>query len=78
MCGCSSTVEFQPSKLAVRVRFPSPAPNYCYQSKNNNGEVAEWSMAADCKSARVSVRRFKSCPLHQLHQIIFLLYLHIL
>ena len=25
-CGCSSTVEFQPSKLAVRVRFPSPAP----------------------------------------------------
>ena len=25
--GCSSTVEFQPSKLAVRVRFPSPAPS---------------------------------------------------
>ena len=25
-CGCSSMVEFQPSKLAVRVRFPSPAP----------------------------------------------------
>ena len=24
--GCSSMVEFQPSKLAVRVRFPSPAP----------------------------------------------------
>lgn len=25
-CGCSSMVESQPSKLAVRVRFPSPAP----------------------------------------------------
>ena len=25
-CGCSSMVEFQPSKLAVWVRFPSPAP----------------------------------------------------
>ncbi len=25
--GCSSMVEFQPSKLAVRVRFPSPAPH---------------------------------------------------
>src|SRR5690606_15639179 len=24
--GCSSMVELQPSKLAVRVRFPSPAP----------------------------------------------------
>jgi hypothetical protein len=24
-CGCSSMVELQPSKLAVRVRFPSPA-----------------------------------------------------
>ena len=26
MCGCSSMVEFQPSKLAAWVRFPSPAP----------------------------------------------------
>jgi hypothetical protein len=25
-CGCSSMVEFQPSKLATWVRFPSPAP----------------------------------------------------
>ncbi len=24
-CGCSSRVELQPSKLAIRVRFPSPA-----------------------------------------------------
>jgi hypothetical protein len=26
VCGCSSMVESQPSKLAVWVRFPSPAP----------------------------------------------------
>ena len=25
-CGCSSTVELQPSKLVAWVRFPSPAP----------------------------------------------------
>ena len=27
LCGCSSTVEPQPSKLMMWVRFPSPAPN---------------------------------------------------
>ncbi len=26
ICGCSSVVEYQPSKLAMWVRFPSPAP----------------------------------------------------
>ena len=26
------------------------------------GKVAEWSKAADCKSAGVSLRRFESCP----------------
>ena len=26
VCGCNSMVEFQPSKLATWVRFPSPAP----------------------------------------------------
>ena len=30
-----------------------------------NGGVVEWLKAADCKSARVSVRRFESYPLHQ-------------
>ncbi len=29
------------------------------------GRVAEWLKAADCKSARVSVRRFESYPFHQ-------------
>ena len=28
ICGCSSMVESQPSKLVVWVRFPSPAPLY--------------------------------------------------
>ena len=28
------------------------------------GGVAEWLKAADCKSARVSVRRFESYPHH--------------
>ena len=27
ICRCSSMVEFQPSKLAMRVRFPLPAPD---------------------------------------------------
>ena len=30
ICGCSSMVEFRPSKPAVRVRSPSPAPNKDY------------------------------------------------
>ena len=29
-----------------------------------SGEVAEWLKAADCKSARASVRWFESSPLH--------------
>ena len=37
-------------------RLPSP------------GEVAEWLKAADCKSARASVRWFESSPLHH-HKI---------
>ena len=28
LCGCSSMVELQPSKLTTWVRFPSPAPTY--------------------------------------------------
>ena len=33
---------------------------------NYAGEVAEWSKAADCKSAGVSLRRFESCPPHNI------------
>ena len=43
-CGCSSMVEPQPSKLIVRVRFPSPAPI-------SSGGVPERPKGADCKSA---------------------------
>ena len=32
------------------------------------GEVAEWLKAADCKSARASVRWFESSPLHHLRK----------
>jgi hypothetical protein len=31
----------------------------------SSGEVAEWLMAADCKSALERVHRFKSYPHHQ-------------
>ena len=30
-----------------------------------SGEVAEWTKAADCKSAGESLRRFESCPPHK-------------
>ena len=29
------------------------------------GQVAEWLMAADCKSAARALRRFESSPVHQ-------------
>ena len=32
VCECSSMVEFQPSKLVARVRFPSLAPFLCTRS----------------------------------------------
>ena len=38
----------------------------------SRGEVAEWLKAADCKSARASVRWFESSPLHHLNQRSFL------
>jgi hypothetical protein len=31
----------------------------------SSGQVAEWLKAADCKSARFSVRWFESSPVHQ-------------
>ncbi len=36
LCGCSSMAELQPSKLATRVRFPSPAP------KTFSAGVVKW------------------------------------
>ena len=40
----------------------------CLHNQNLCGEVAEWLKAADCKSARASVRWFESSPLHH-HKI---------
>src|SRR3982751_3050026 len=37
----------------------------CLKGRDPRGEVAEWLKAADCKSARASVRWFESSPLHQ-------------
>ncbi len=39
------------------------ASSPCYVDKT--GEVAEWTKAADCKSAGESLRRFESCPPHK-------------
>jgi hypothetical protein len=35
------------------------------QHLQRRGQVAEWLKAADCKSARVTVRWFESSPVHQ-------------
>ena len=40
-----------------------PCPAICRRAP---GEVAEWLKAADCKSARASVRWFESSPLHHI------------
>jgi hypothetical protein len=40
--------------------------NTFQKTKYPVGRVAEWLMAADCKSARASVHRFESCPFHHL------------
>ena len=44
--------------FVVRLRQGPASP------KRNHGQVAEWLMAADCKSARESVRWFESSPVH--------------
>src|SRR5437868_13081746 len=46
-----------------RVDTPKPRPHLARLPAP--GEVAEWLKAADCKSARASVRWFESSPLHQ-------------
>ena len=33
--------------------------------KLSDGRVAEWLMAADCKSADLCLRKFESFPFHQ-------------
>ena len=40
-------------------------------ARQASGEVAEWLKAADCKSARASVRWFESSPLHHILKAAF-------
>src|SRR6185369_1385818 len=42
------------------------SPRFAMERASPSGQVAEWLKAADCKSARVSVRWFESSPVHQL------------
>ena len=53
-----------------RVRHCAPSfagrPLSSLKTCRRRGQVAEWLKAADCKSARVSVRWFESSPVHQL------------
>jgi hypothetical protein len=55
-CGCSSMAEPQPSKLAMRVRFSSPAPLHLPWSDSNRG--AEWQSNIDSRYRSVP----KTCP----------------
>ena len=47
------------AKLAAKIKFA------WHNLRFARGEVAEWLMAADCKSALLRVRWFESSPLHQ-------------
>src|SRR5206468_12097232 len=49
--------------MARLPRHARPSPGWSARGKPR-GEVAEWLKAADCKSARASVRWFESSPLH--------------
>ncbi len=58
ICGCSSVVEPQPSKLVARVRFPSPAPE-------NSVALAQLDRASGYGPEG---RGFESSKLHHLKQ----------
>ncbi len=48
----------QPFTLERRVRFLYGVPKF-------NGQVGEWLIPADCKSAALWLRQFESSPIHQ-------------
>src|SRR3569623_2466584 len=52
-----------PSALGIG-RPLADASNRSRQGATTWGQVAEWLKAADCKSARASVRWFESSPVH--------------
>ena len=49
----------------IHISEPTRPERISYAVFFKFGGVVEWLKAADCKSARVSVRRFESYPLHQ-------------
>ena len=66
------TVEIRSARSAEEGRQPfsdtrvdtSSVRRHMARLPEPRGEVAEWLKAADCKSARASVRWFESSPLH--------------
>src|SRR6476620_1990077 len=66
------TVEIRSARSAEEGRQPfsdtrvdtSTVRRHMARLPKPRGEVAEWLKAADCKSARASVRWFESSPLH--------------
>ncbi len=70
-CGCSSMVEPQPSKLMVRVRFPSPAQRTIYHSSAAPATTRPRGVAqlGSASALGAEGRRFKSC--HPDHISIF-------
>ena len=66
-CGCSSVVELQPSKLAARVRFPSPAPNknpfgFFFSAFRSGTSVRNWSSFRLRAKFSLSLRNLPSLP----------------
>ena len=57
-CGCSSMVEFRPSKPAVRVRSPSPAPFLIFSRDH--------SSAGRAPALQAGGHRFEPCWSHHL------------
>ncbi len=51
--------------LEITDKSSNKSPSLWHNYRLACGEVAEWLMAADCKSALLRVRWFESSPLHQ-------------
>ena len=60
ICGCSSMVEFQPSKLAAWVRFPSPAPSVVSSPKYRVLSLLFFYLSRDGESSVLSFEPYKS------------------
>tara|TARA_R110000787_G_scaffold168978_4_gene281720 strand:+ start:895 stop:1125 length:231 start_codon:yes stop_codon:yes gene_type:complete len=69
-CSIITLASFHQQALTGKPRFAIERPPMTiwrfYPTRFDLGQVAEWLMAADCKSARESVRWFESSPVHHL------------